>query len=104
MSILYPKWLEDKWTKEAAEEKRKADILAHYNKYKEDHKVCPICGDGCEQTTGPFGPTPHQYAAQDTNRARCPNCKWEGIVDDLVSEKYSVKYKLDGNRCVCRHS
>ena len=99
-SLVYPKWLEDKWQAEKEAEKIKQEYVDYYK----NHKACPQCGktDICS-TTGPWGPTPYQRGI-DRNKAWC-DCGWKGIVDDLVTPIVAV-YNLEetpkGQRCVCK--
>lgn len=104
-ALIFPKWLENKWAKERDKEKIKEEYVEYYK----NHKACPKCGsNSIWTTTGPWGPTPHQGGGPDRNSAKCSDCKWIGIVDDLVPfvEEPVVVYNLEetpkGTRCVCR--
>lgn len=102
-ALVYPKWLEKKWEKERDAELIKQECI----EYRKNHKACPECGsDSIWSTTGPSGPGLYQRGGPDTNKAWCENCKWVGIVDDLVpkiaQEDPAVYYTMEGNRCVAR--
>lgn len=100
-SLIFPKWLEKKWEKERDAELIKQECI----EYHKNHKACPECGsDSIWSTTGPWGPTPYQRGGPDRNSAKCTNCQWVGVVDDLVPivEESRIVYNLEGNRCVAR--
>jgi hypothetical protein len=66
--------------------------LEEYHKlmeeYRKNHRCCPKCGsDRNSQTLMGIIPDldkPNEY--KDENRVSCANCKWGGIVHNLVGD------------------
>lgn len=72
------------WSSKKWEEKVKKDARIKFLKeYDETHVACPECGSinvGCHTA-----PSFTAFPDQDTNKAWCLKCKWQGIVHDLVA-------------------
>lgn len=76
--------LPESYKKREREEARREAI----KEYDESKKCCPVCGsDEIEETC-----MTHLFPFYNNNKANCRNCNWDGIVHELVPEKFTERF------------